>query len=85
MVGSARNDLFNFKWTHSLHLELLGPVHSEIGSFQPDFVPDFPWYKLRKDPFFHLLLGDPMSGLSVFSHRGEFCQSPFQVREEGLS
>ena len=33
VASCARDDLFNFKWAGSLHLEFLGPIHVKIGGF----------------------------------------------------
>ena len=31
--GHVGDDFLYFKWTSSFHLELLGPVHVEVGRF----------------------------------------------------
>ena len=67
VVGSTRDDLLNFKWTSSLHSEFSGSIHTEVGGFEPHLIPHFPRNELGKDPFLHLLLGDPMGGLCVIS------------------
>ena len=32
-ISCVRDDLFNFKWTCSFHVELPGSVHSEVHCF----------------------------------------------------
>ena len=39
VVGGMRDDLLNFKWTGSLHLEFSGSIHTEVGGFEPHLIP----------------------------------------------
>ena len=63
--GCLEDDLFDFKRTHSFHLELFGAVHVEVGSFEPDLVSYLPRGELGGDLFFHSLLGNLVGCLGI--------------------
>ena len=68
--GCSRDDLFDFKWTASFHLEFLGSVHVKVGGFKPDLVSSLPRDVLRGYSLFHSLLGYFMGGLSIVTSSG---------------
>ena len=75
---------FEFEWSGSLHLELLGSSHMGICCLQPNFVSNFPWGELHRDLLLHLLLGHLVGGQSIIAS-GQIQQLFFQVQEEGLA
>ena len=66
----SRDDFFDLKRTSSFHLEFLGSVHVEVGSFQPDLLSYFPRGVLGGYSLFHFLLGQFVGGLGVISSGG---------------
>ena len=66
----SRDDFLHFEWTGSFHLELLGPIHVEVGHFEPHFVSDFPGGEPRGYLFFHLLLSHLVGSVGA---RGYLC------------
>ena len=69
-IGSSGDNLINFKWTSSFHLELPWSIHSEVGGFEPDLISFLPQGEFGRDPFLHFLLGNLMSGLGIISGCG---------------
>ena len=61
----SRDDFLNFKWTGSSHLEFLGSVHVEVGSFEPDPISYLPGSELGGYPLLHFLLGHFVGCLGV--------------------
>ena len=66
----TRDDFLYLEWASSLHLELLEPVHVEVGCLKPYFVSNFPRDELGGYPLFHLLLGHFVGGLGIVSGSG---------------
>ena len=68
--GHVGDNFFDFERTSLFHLELLEPIHVEVGRFEPDFVSYFPRGELRGDLFLHLLLGNFVGSLGVIMSSG---------------
>ena len=68
--GCAGDYFFDLKGAGSFHLELFGPIHMEVGCFEPNLISHFPRGKFGGYPFFHLLLGYFVGGLGVIMGSG---------------
>ena len=58
-------DFFDFKWTGSLHLELLWSSHMKIGCFQPILISNFPQGEFCSYLLFHFLLSYLVGSLGI--------------------